>query len=108
MQKQSLKIRLRYCGGCNPEIDRGAVVRCLQDLADSEGFEVSFNKGQEADLVLLVNGCPHACLEEGDLYSLGSVVCISVQGTMVDRQPAPRERLPYFLFEKLKGICLGC
>ncbi len=80
-----LKVRVRYCGGCNPEIDRVALVGELQqELARVSIKAKLVRQDQEnPDLVLLVNGCRHAGLEEGYLPFEKNIPIISIEGGMV-------------------------
>jgi hypothetical protein len=102
MQRRLVEIRLRYCGGCNPEIARVSVVRALEALMQSAGLEVRYTKDKKADLLLLVNGCPHACLEEEGLDASGSVPRLSVQGAMLDRVPVEENELPDLLWKRIQ------
>jgi len=61
-----LRIGIKYCGGCNPEYDRVAVVnRLVEDLAEEAEFLPA--SSPDLDLVLVVQGCRTAC---ADLSSL--------------------------------------
>jgi hypothetical protein len=57
-----LRIRVKYCGGCNPNYDRVALVRVIKErlgnrvaLVEAEGDAIS--------LVLAVAGCSIACAD---------------------------------------------
>ncbi|UCF90023.1 MAG: hypothetical protein JSW39_17190 [Desulfobacterales bacterium] len=94
MVKRQLRIRIKYCGGCNPDIDRGSLVKHLASLLMEEGIEAHFMTAPaEADLLLLINGCPHACLEEEYAESGRTMAYISVQGARLSYQPVPEEEL---------------
>ncbi|MCF8079166.1 MAG: hypothetical protein K9K88_07785 [Desulfobacterales bacterium] len=77
-------IRVRYCGGCNPEIERGQLVK---EVTATLAGEVSFSQTPSPDLWLLVNGCPHACLDEELAGKLPPARQVSVQGYRVDFRP---------------------
>jgi hypothetical protein len=98
---------VRYCGGCNPEIDRGQLVKQLQALNLSDGDRVAFvGHAEKGDLLLLVNGCPRACLEEdSDPEKTGT--WISVQGARVDLEAVPEEDLSRVVWRKIKTMCSG-
>jgi len=98
-----LTIRIKYCGGCNPEIDRPAVVKRLEELFLSSNLKVEFdfNSNRKTDLLILVHGCPHACLEEDNLNSATMTPCFSIQGAMIDYRPVTEEELPLILYEKI-------
>ena len=81
-------IGVSYCGGCNPEIDRSRIVMELQEGLGKMGHHVDFTTEKEklVDVILLVNGCKHACLEEKQVASDCGHPVISVRGEMVDDQ----------------------
>lgn len=99
-------IGLRYCGGCNPQIDRSRVTENLKDGLKKRGIEVGFTTDREAavDLVLLINGCIHACLEEEYLREAESPLCISVKGEMVDSQWVKEDNIPEFLINRIVNL----
>ncbi len=103
--ERPVMIHLKYCGGCNPEIDRRAVVKRLEELFLSNNLKVEFdfNSNRNTDLLILVNGCPHACLEE-DLNPAIMTPCFSIQGAMIDYRPVTEEELPHILYEKIIAI----
>ena len=96
-------IGIRYCGGCNPQIDRSKVLKNLKELLKKKGLQVNFitDKERSVDIVLLVNGCMHACLEEEFLRSGHNPQHISVKGEMVDDQYIKEESIPDFLIKKI-------
>jgi hypothetical protein len=59
---EKIKIGLKYCGGCNPEYDRVALVRHIEErLQGKVEFVEPENEGTE--LVLAVEGCSIACAD---------------------------------------------
>ncbi len=62
MEKASVKVGIKYCGGCNPTFDR---VQFVKDLTTSLDFLVNwvpFN-GEDISCLLIVNGCEIACAD---------------------------------------------
>ena len=57
-----MKIAVKYCGGCNPEYDRVALVaqieECLREKVDFVSPEA-----ERIDLVMAVQGCRTACAD---------------------------------------------
>jgi hypothetical protein len=98
-----LSIGIRYCGGCNPQIDRSAVITRLKEAVQKRGMAVDFtaDRQRSVDLVLLINGCIHACLEEAYLKEGHTTSYISVKGEMVDDSFIAEERIPEFLSERI-------
>jgi len=83
-----IAIGLRYCGGCNPQIDRSRIVNDLRENLNAMGLEVDLvPEGEKpVDVILLVNGCRHACREKEYPESGRGGPVISLRGEMVDDQ----------------------
>jgi hypothetical protein len=57
-----LKIRVKYCGGCNPGYDRLALVKRIEErLGDRVALVGADNNG--ISLVLAIEGCGIACAD---------------------------------------------
>jgi len=97
-------IGVRYCGGCNPQIDRLRVIRDLREGLKKMGLKVDLTTDKESpvDMVLLINGCMHACLEGEYLGSDPDHRPISVRGQMVDDKYIKEDYIPGTL---IKRIC---
>ncbi len=102
-------IGVRYCGGCNPRIDRSRVVKDVRAGLERIGLKVDFttDKEQPVDVVLLINGCMHACLEGEYPTSGHDQQLVSVRGEMVDDQYVEEDRIPEFLVEKILELLPG-
>lgn len=96
-----LTVQIRFCGGCNPDIDRGDAVNRLKDMAESRHIAIRFTDAPKAaDLSILINGCPHACLEE-EINNKNSFSYITVQGENIDCHPVAESRIAQVIFEKI-------
>ena len=84
-------MKVVYCGGCNPHIDRTAVAAELP--ADDPDVDPG--------VTVHVNGCPRACASDHLLVSddPGTVV---VAGELVDGVPTPAAELAPTVTRKLK------
>jgi hypothetical protein len=96
-------IGLRYCGGCNPQIDRARAVTNLQEGLKKRDMpvECTTDRERKVDLALLVNGCMHACLEEAYLKEGGNTRFISIKGEMVDSAYVREDRIPEIVINKI-------
>lgn len=56
----ALRVGIRYCGGCNPRYDRGALVRRLTALHPDWQVRIAA-EGVPYDWLLVVGGCPCCC-----------------------------------------------
>jgi hypothetical protein len=57
-----LKVGIKYCGGCNPDYDRVALVKQLESRLQGKVEFVS-HENADLDLVLAVEGCKTACAD---------------------------------------------
>jgi len=102
MEEKHITVRVRYCGGCNPEIDRGSLVSRLQVIIREAGAQAVFAGDGESDWLLLVNGCPRACLEEGFSEDLNERRLICVEGAHLDHRPVAEQTLAQAIWERIK------
>ncbi|MFP4667313.1 MAG: hypothetical protein ACOCY3_00925 [Desulfosalsimonas sp.] len=94
-----IKVKIRYCGGCNPEIDRSQTVAQLAQMLEGRA-EWTYNPEARADVILQVSGCAHACPDEENTTS-GPEPVVSIQGLRVNRQSVKPEELVPAAVEKL-------
>jgi len=96
-------VGLRYCGGCNPEIDRPGLIDHLKEGIEGRGIIIEFitDKETKTDLLLLVNGCKHACLEQKYLTKGQNLPIISVRGEMVGDNYIKEKDIPEFLIDRI-------
>ena len=59
-QKNRKKVGIRYCGGCNPRFDRGAMVKRICEKHPEWEASVA-GQGVDYDLLLVVGGCSSCC-----------------------------------------------
>lgn len=88
---ENVVVKIRYCGGCNPEIDRVAAVKQLTELLGHKA-NWTYDTQMQTDFVLHVNGCAHACIDEESARA-GIKPCISIQGLRVDREETPEKNI---------------
>ena len=70
----SPRMAVKFCGGCNPAVERGSVAeRIRKKLAG----EVSWVSGdEEKDFLLMINGCLTACADRPEKRGKIPVVVI--------------------------------
>jgi hypothetical protein len=99
------KVGIKYCGGCNPRIDRARVAEevgaCLP-----EGFTLVQVKGSVVwDVGILICGCAVACADSCELKSLARG-WIRVCGPVVDQEEVAEGEIARAVAEKLSKIAL--
>lgn len=59
------------------------------------------DKAKHTDMVLLINGCKHACLEQGEAINTIPAPVISIRGEMVGNQYIQERDIPDALMENI-------
>ncbi|HUN55730.1 MAG TPA: hypothetical protein VMU29_11295 [Smithella sp.] len=97
-------IKIKYCGGCNPAIDRAKLVHEIQELLPPE-FILSESKAKDKkdkwDIGILVCGCLTACANKPDFKNI-AVKWILIAGNSIDHDNAPEKDLADIVVAKLK------
>ena len=62
MVLNKLKIGIKYCGGCNPEYDRVALAKYIEECLQKKAIFLSL-ESKKLDLILAVQGCSTACAD---------------------------------------------
>ena len=93
-----MKLRIKYCGGCNPIINRSKLVAAVRnELSKSVDVEVV---DKDADVGLLVSGCQVCCPNLSQIEDQARRWVI-VGGDLVDHLPVSIEQLPQLVAERI-------
>jgi 3-hydroxyacyl-[acyl-carrier-protein] dehydratase len=96
-------VGLKYCGGCNPVIDRAALVQEIERLLPAGWKLVTEGQAGPWERALLVCGCPVACANRPEVKGLaGQWVLIS--GPMIDLERVPEEEMATMVVGKILMI----
>ena len=87
-------MKVVYCGGCNPHIDRKALVAALED------------EPLLADKTIFVSGCSRACAS-GHEYVVQAGDAVIVAGECLDAEPTPAAQLAEAIKRKVEGAADG-
>lgn len=90
------RLGIIFCGGCNPQYDRGALAANTVSGLDVE-CEVVYNT-TDCDCILYLSGCSSNCAYKYNICDKPSVV---VAGLKVDRQTVTAEQMPDLIKAKL-------
>ncbi|HRV43518.1 MAG TPA: hypothetical protein P5019_09985 [Syntrophales bacterium] len=94
-------IGVKYCGGCNPRIDRRAVFRGLGDLLGADRLEVMDPERPYAAGLLLC-GCERACADRPAVRRRAPLWVV-VGGPAVDGEPVAEALLAEAVAAKIKS-----
>ena len=91
-------IGIRFCGGCNPRIDRGRIARELERALAAEGHPVVFNS-PDADFVIFLSGCLTGCAFK---YNPKDPPFITVAAATVDGEETAEDRIVPDVLRKVR------
>ena len=92
----SKRVSIRFCGGCNPRIDRGLIASQLCNGIAALGYDVIFNQS-DADVLIYLSGCASECAYRYN-QNPANTACVRIGGTSVDSVTVlDRELIPCVL-----------
>ena len=89
------RVRIKYCGGCNPNYDRVALVEAMKARL-SGAVEWASSDTAPCDLVVAVQGCETACadLTAFDGYEIHHIKCPDDADQFAAQMHAKKHGLP--------------
>ena len=97
-----LKIQIKYCGGCNPTIDRIKTVESLiHKLKDK--IKIVSNEDDIIDVMLIVCGCSTACIDTSELTEKTGIKIV-VNGPGVNYTQMDETEISDFITRKIKSL----
>lgn len=95
-----MRIGVKYCGGCNPVIDRTGLIREIEKLLPSDHRLITEQCSQPRDVGILVCGCPVACADKPEIRNLARRWII-IAGGLVDLEAVPEEKMARAVVQKI-------
>ena len=94
---------VKYCGGCNPHIDRAKLV-CEIGKSLPPEYSLTMDRSSNPwDIGIIICGCPTACADKPDIRNLARK-WIVVAGSSIDLDNAPEEKLADIVIQKQKKL----
>ena len=102
------KVAVKYCGGCNPAIERTDLVGRLALLLAEEEIDCKLVTLRESDYdaVLLINGCAVGCIQKQFRNETRPIILVA--GESVQRGKVAEAELPAKLIEVLRRKVFDC
>jgi hypothetical protein len=91
-----MKVGIRYCGGCNPNIDRQLLTKRLRAKLEPGIFVFEYFDFHDCEVVVVINGCNVGCAEVQK-----SKNTIIVFGSEMDGKQYPEEMLSREVISRL-------
>jgi hypothetical protein len=94
-------ISIKFCGGCNPKIDRGRIAGTVQEILSIMGHSIAYNR-LNVDLVIYISGCTVNCAEQ---YNRTEVFSIVVAGATIDSMAVEESKLTVEILNRVRDYC---
>jgi len=96
-----MKLYIKYCGGCNPVINRKKLVnQVVSQLKQYTALELT---AQGADVGLIVGGCPVCCVNLDEI-NIPSRKLVVVGGDLVNGIKVPPDQLANAVVQQILKI----
>lgn len=92
------QISIMFCGGCNPQIDRGKIAAELHKLLSSKGYIVSYNF-LDSDFIVYLSGCSCNCAQR---YNPAPISCAVIAGAAIDNEKVDEKNLVREITDKVR------
>jgi hypothetical protein len=92
-------IGIKYCGGCNPVIDRARLSAEIEKLLPPEYSLTTESSSNPWDIGILICGCSTACAEKPEIRNLARQ-WIFVAGNSVDLENITEEKMADVIVKK--------
>lgn len=100
------RVAVKYCGGCNPQIERSGFVDELGKELDGEIHLTVDYGAEEFELGVMVCGCPVACANRpGKRAAVQNWIVVA--GAAVDTATMHENKLPEFVALKIREFFQG-
>jgi hypothetical protein len=76
---ETVKVGLKYCGGCNPEYDRVSLVKHIQESLQGK-VEFVKPESEGVGLILAVEGCSTACADLSAFQGMEVWIITNIEG----------------------------
>jgi 3-hydroxyacyl-[acyl-carrier-protein] dehydratase len=96
-------IGIKYCGGCNPLIDRAKLVREIGKLLPPEYSLTTDRSSNPWDIGIVICGCPTACADMPNVKGLARKWII-VAGKSIDLDNILEEKLAAIVVRKIQHL----
>lgn len=99
-----MKVAVKYCGSCNPEIALSNVGHEIERaLQEAPGINVVSRRSKPIDVMVILCGCPRACGDKKRIRKR-AVHCIVVAGETIDLVPVAEKDLTARVVQKVKSF----
>ena len=99
-----MRIALKYCGACNPEVDLARIGRSVAELVQQPGGQlVTAGENSSADVLVLLCGCSRTCIDKEELHRQARRVIV-MAGKRLGWRPVKEEDLPQAIISAIQEL----
>lgn len=91
-----MKVGVKFCGGCNPYIDRMRVIERVKSLLPPGEYIFEYFDFNDCEIFIVINGCSVACAKFTEREKV-----ITVSGFEVNGKQYPESELPFAVAKEL-------
>jgi hypothetical protein len=91
------QVSIKFCGGCNPRIDRSLIAEKVRESLFAYGYEIVLNS-ITADFIVYLSGCTANCAYR---YSNSKKPCVVAEST-IDTLPVDKKNLCSLINQKVR------
>jgi len=96
-------VGVKYCGGCNPHIDRTKLALDIIRRLPSNFALAHASSPEPWEVGLLICGCPAACADRPDVKTL-AYRWITIAGNSTDGETCPEDQIADAVVKKIKTL----
>lgn len=93
------RVGVKFCGGCNPRIDRGRIAKEAAKYLAREGIEVIYSL-KAAQFAVYISGCTANCAAKYNVIDIPSVV---VSGEMINSLAVEEKKIVNEIVMKVRN-----
>ena len=101
-----MDIVVKYCGGCNCQIDRSRILTDIQEKLDPGDRLITDPSGAPYAIGLLACGCTSACAWKPEVAALAGK-WVTLAGKTLDSREFPEEELAAVAVQRINEIKKG-
>ena len=99
-----MRVSIKFCGGCNPNIDRVAVAEKVKIQLENLGIAVNYND-LNAEFIVYINGCKVSCASR---QVAENQECAIIAGCNMNNWDVAEADLSQLAVEKVKDYLKKC
>jgi hypothetical protein len=98
-----MRIAVKYCGNCNPEIDAPRIIGGWLENRGDENITYQPEGRLWADLLVIICGCRKACVDRPEIRAMAKEI-ILIKGRWINGHPSGEHEIVRRLMQSVESI----